>query len=61
MPAFPSGDEDRYVGSPEQIRDTPKRKTGLDGRNQGVSGAEPTIGPERLRHRPLRSSVQGHE
>jgi hypothetical protein len=25
---------------------TPERKTGLDARNHGVSGAEPAIGPE---------------
>jgi hypothetical protein len=46
MVAVPSGDEDGHVGSPEQTLSHFWRKTGLDERNHGVSGAEPAIGPE---------------
>jgi hypothetical protein len=43
---LPSGDEDGHVGSPEQTLSHFWRKTGLDERNHGVSGAEPATGPE---------------
>jgi hypothetical protein len=46
MLALPSGSEDGMQAHPSRIRHTPERKTGLDARNHGVSGAEPTIGPE---------------
>jgi hypothetical protein len=31
---------------PSRLCHTPERKTGLEARNHGVSGAEPTIGPD---------------
>ena len=46
MLAVPSGSEDGMQARPSRIRHTHERKTGLDARNHGVSGAEPTIGPE---------------
>jgi len=46
MMGLSSGDEDGHVGSPEQTLSHFWRKTGLDERNHGVSGAEPAIGPE---------------
>jgi hypothetical protein len=45
---LPSGDKDGLAGSPRPSRrcHTPERKTGLDAKNHGVSGAKPTTGPD---------------
>jgi hypothetical protein len=48
MLAVPSGSEDGMQARPSRIRHTHERKTGLDARNHGVSGAEPATGPELL-------------
>jgi hypothetical protein len=46
MMAFPSGDEDKMQARPSRRCHTAERKTGLEARNHGVSGAEPATGPE---------------
>jgi Family of unknown function (DUF6247) len=46
MMAVTSGDEDGHAGSPSRLCHTHGRKTGLDARNHGVSGAEPATGPD---------------
>ena len=46
MLALPSGGEDGTQARRSRLCHTPERKTGLDARNHGVSGAEPAIGPE---------------
>jgi Family of unknown function (DUF6247) len=51
MMAFPSGDENEMQARPSRRCHTAERKTGLDARNHGVSGAEPATGlelPERV-------------
>jgi hypothetical protein len=44
MVAVSSGGEDGMPARPSRLCHTPERKTGLDARNHGVSGAEPAIG-----------------
>jgi hypothetical protein len=44
--AVTSGDEDGHADSPSRLCHTHGRKTGLDARNHGVSGAEPATGPD---------------
>jgi hypothetical protein len=46
MLALPSGGQDGTQARRSRLCHTPERKTGLDARNHGVSGAEPAIGPE---------------
>jgi len=46
MLALPSGGEDGTQARRSRLCHTPERKTGLDARNHGVSGAEPAIGPD---------------
>jgi hypothetical protein len=46
MMAVPSGDEDGHAGSPSRLCHTHGRKTGLEARTHGVSGAEPATGPD---------------
>jgi hypothetical protein len=46
MLALPSGGEDGTQARRSRLCHTPERKTGLDARNHGVSGAEPATGPE---------------
>jgi hypothetical protein len=46
MMALPSGGEDGTQARRSRLCHTPERKTGLDARNHGVSGAEPAIGPD---------------
>ena len=46
MLALPSGGEDGTQAPRSRLCHTPERKTGLDARNHGVSGAEPAIGPD---------------
>ena len=46
MLALPSGGEDGTQARRSRLCHTPVRKTGLDARNHGVSGAEPAIGPD---------------
>jgi hypothetical protein len=46
MMAVPSGDEDGMSARPSRRCHASERKTGLEARSHGVSGAEPAIGPE---------------
>jgi hypothetical protein len=46
MLAVSSGGEDGTQAPQSRLCHTPERKTGLDARNHGVSGAEPATGPE---------------
>ena len=46
MLALPSGGEDGTQARRSRLCHIPERKTGLDARNHGVSGAEPAIGPD---------------
>jgi hypothetical protein len=46
MMAVPSGGEDGMQTGPSRLGHTPERKSGLDARVHGVSGAEPATGPE---------------
>jgi uncharacterized protein DUF6247 len=46
MVAVPCGGEDGHAARPSRRCHTPERKSGLDARTRGVSGAEPATGPE---------------